>query len=133
MTGPGSDSALGAQFNELHAAIVDALPENAELQFDLAGALALDVQAWWTVCMQDGVKQVDSLSFQLTPSMVQTYLKLPPSDRAEVCARLKNWVAWALDGGPPMEGETTGFDISIAVPLNIFWPSDASTGQPVGR
>lgn len=133
MTGQGSDRASGVELNELRAAIVDALPQQAALRFDVAGALNIDVQAWWTVCMQGGERQVDSLSFHLTPSMVQTYLKLPPSDRAEVCARLKSWVAWALDGGPPTEGEATGFDISIAVPLNIFWPCEVPPGHAVMR
>lgn len=109
--------------DELRAAILSALPENAVLRLDEETGHEFDVHAWW----RNGHTEVDSLSFHLSAAMVATYLCLPPAERADRCSRLRAWAAWTLDGGPRVNDGKEGFDISAVVPLNVFWPDGPSS------
>lgn len=120
------DAIRRAAHGELRTAILGVLPENAVLRLEDDCLLELYVHAWWRVSTIDGQEAVNSLSFHLSSAMLATYLGLPQAERADRCSRLKAWAAWALDGAPRVNDGEEGFDISVVVPLNVFWPDRTS-------
>ncbi|WP_316669293.1 hypothetical protein [Ralstonia psammae] len=120
------DAIRRAAHGELRTAILGVLPENAVLRLEDDCLSELYVHAWWRVSTIDGQEAVNSLSFHLSSAMLATYLGLPQAERADRCSRLKAWAAWALDGAPRVNDGEEGFDISVVVPLNVFWPDRTS-------
>ena len=115
--------------DELHAALKGALPPHAVIRMNSDDAPSVDVHAWWKVGRYGSGRKVNSLSFRLTASMMQTYLNLPEPDRAAVCRRLAEWVTWALDGAPRKFDGWLGFDITADVPLDVFFQKEQASGR----
>lgn len=113
--------------DELHAALSGALPPHAVIRMNSDDAPSVDVHAWWKVGTYGSGRKVNSLSFHLTASMMQTYLNLPETDRAAVCRRLAKWATWALDGAPRKFDGWLGFDINADVPMGVFFPEASAT------
>jgi len=111
-----------AVLDELRTALSRALPKNAVIRMSDDDPPSVDVHAWWKVGSYGSGRKVNSLSFRLTSSMVQTYLRLPEAERDAVGHRLSAWVAWALDSAPRKFDGWLGFDINAAVPLSVFFP-----------
>jgi hypothetical protein len=112
-----------ADLDRLRTALSEALPQHAVIRMsDDDGLSSVDVHAWWKVGTHGGGRQVNSLSFRLTSSMVQAYLRLQESEREAVCHRLTAWVTWAVDSAPRKFDGWLGFDINAAIPLSVFFP-----------
>lgn len=111
-----------ADLDGLRTALSEALPQHAVIRMGDDDLPSVDVHAWWKVDTDGGGKQVNSLSFRLASSMVQTYLRLPEAEREAVHQRLTAWVKWALDSAPRKYDGWLGFDINAAVPLSVFFP-----------